>query len=129
MKFLELFKTSFSVPKQNLPGSGGRPGRSTGPRVSRPTCTNLCMLARSTGSVDQPESFALWIWAVDRTVDRLLQTVKNMTVGGRPAGLPPAARTDKQSQRLVFDGGLFKPHFFGILAKVFKKKNFPILWF
>ena len=73
-------------------------------------------------AVDRPESFALWFWVVDRAVDRFLPTVKNMTVGGRPAGRPPAARTDKQSQRLVFEGGLFKPHFFGILARFFRAK-------
>ena len=131
MGFILKIKTKFFCPK-TVPA---RLWRSTGHRVGRPdgrpTCTDLCTLARhlgrSTGRSTGQESFALWFWAVDRAVDWLLPTVKNMTVGGRPAGRPPVALADNFSQRLVFGLGVYKPHSFGILDKFLKKKILPFL--
>ena len=102
--------------------------RSTGPRVGRPTCTDLCTLGwhlgRSTGRSTGPESSALCFSTVDRPVDRRSPTVIYMTVGGRPGGRPPAALAEKYSQRLYFCGRLFKPHLFGFLKKFSRAKKF-----
>ena len=98
--------------------------RSTGPRVGRPigrpTCTDLCTLGWHLGRSTGPESSALCFWAVDL----LPPTVEKSTIGGRPGGRPPAVSGWENSQRLVFCFGLYKPHFFGILAKAFTREKF-----
>ena len=75
-------------------------------------------LGRSTGRSTGPESSALCFWAVDR----LPPTVKNMTVGGRPAGRPPAVLADSNSQTASFWRRLFKPHFLGTLTRFSRGK-------
>ena len=125
-----IFKNQFSVPETWLPASGGRPARSTGPRVGRPTCTTLCTFGQATGpvdrAVDQTESFALCKSAVDRAVDRDAPTVIFMTVGGRPGGRPPAVLADRNIQTASFWERLFMPHLFGVFEKTFDKKIFRV---
>ena len=74
-------------PRTVLTGYAGRPS-------GRPTCTDLCTSAgtvgRSAGRSTGPESLALCIWAVDRTVDRKERPALCIW-DGRPHGRPVAA--------------------------------------
>ena len=129
---MEYFLTSFYDPNCCLPGSGGRPGRSTGFQ-SRSTGRSIDVhrpvhVGQAQGSVDRlvdrPESFALCFWAVDRTVDWVPPTVIFMTVGSRPGGRPPGMSGCQISLTASFCFGLYKPHLIGILAKVFTREKF-----
>ena len=90
-------------------------GRST-VRSTGPESLALCIWAVGR-PVDRNRESALCIWAVDRAVDRIAPTVRNMTVGGRPGGRPPSLSGCQISLTASFLFGLYKPHFFGILAK------------
>ena len=102
--------------RSTVPGAG-RPG-------GRPTCTAYARLAWHLGRSTGPESLALWKTSVDRPIDRSSPTVDFSTVGGRP----PAVSGCKNSPTAIFWRGLFKPHLFGFLSKIFKRKDLPILW-
>ena len=73
-----IFKNPVSDPEPSLPGSGGRPARSTGPRVGRPDRSTdvhkvvhadqlLEPVDRAVDRLQVPHSR---VGAVDRTVDR-----------------------------------------------------------
>ena len=101
---------------------------------------------RSTGRSTGPESFALCIWAVDRAVDRTKEPC-SLYLGGRPGGRPDCPNghiydrwrsTGRSTASLSgcqisltasFLFGLYKPHFFGILVKVFWANFFPLSGF
>ena len=93
IEFLEIFLTCFSDPKIWLPGPGGRSGRSTVIQSRSTDVHRSVHVWPGTGpvdrAVDQPESFALCKFAIDRAAP----TVIFMTVGGRPA-------VDRQPVRL-----------------------------
>ena len=153
IRFIKIF-----LPCVSDPELADRPGRSTArstaPRAGRPsgrpTCIALCTsgspVGRSTDRSTLPESSALCIWAVDRAVDRTRElcslelggrpggrprapTVGNPTVGGRPAGRPQACQAVRNSLTASFLFGLYKPHFFGILAKIFRANFSPFSGF
>ena len=65
MGFILYLKTKFFSPKLILPGSGGRPSRSTGPEADRPERSTKHAQGCALGCVS---------WPVDRTVDRLKAT-------------------------------------------------------
>ena len=77
--FLEIKIPSFSVLECLLPGSGGRPGRSIGPRVDRPdqsTDVHKDVHAdQPLGPVDRLQVPHSRVGAVDRTVDHEQGTV------------------------------------------------------
>ena len=132
MEFLEYLKTQFSDPEPSLSGSGGRPhGRSDPSRsIGRSTDVHsLVHVGQAQGTVDRVGRparelcKALWFWAVDR----LLPTVKNMTVGGRPAGRPPAVQAEKYSLTANLVLGLYIPHLIVVSSKIFRAKNFRSL--
>ena len=81
----------------------GRPGRSTGLRAVLSVC-----LGRPCRSTVVAQRSHFWPLAVDRA--------------GRP--LPVRAASSALTASFVL--GLYKPHLFGFLAKIFKEKNF---WF
>ena len=130
MEFLWQLKSSFSVPYSSLPGSGDRPDRSTDVHK---TCTLASHLGRSTErSTDCKYPTLGW----GRSTVRLGRSTEPSTgqraicsldwhgrPGSRPrlqrsnfwplavdrAGRPPAARAEKQPQRLVFPWGYLYP--------------------
>ena len=67
MEFLEYFKTCFSDPKCSLPGSGGRPDRST-------DVHNLVHVGQAQGTVDR--------------VGRPARELCSLFLGGRSGGRP-----------------------------------------
>ena len=77
---------------------------------------------RSTVRVDRVrELCSLFVW-VDRPVDRGCPTVTFLTVGGRPGRSTGSLSGCQLSLTANFLMGLYKPQFFGILAKVFRDK-------
>ena len=139
-RFIKVFLTPIFWPRTVADRPDRPTARSTEPRASRPcgrlTCTALCTsgrhMGRSTGRSTGPESFALCIWAVDRTRESC-----SLYPGGRPGGQPGCSNghifdrwrsTDRSTASLSgcqisltasFLFGLYKPHSFGILAKFF----------
>ena len=114
-----------------------RPGRSTA-RVDRTKGRSTlavdrraqaCARLADTGTVGRAadrtrELCSLFIW-VDRAVDRVAPTVTFLTVGGRP-GRPTVSLSGCQiSLTASFLFGLYKPHFFEILAKIFRANFLP----
>ena len=112
-----------------------RPGRPTA-RVDRTkgrstlavdrraqTCARLAITGTVGRTADRIRESALCIWAVGRAVDRDCPTVIFLTVGGRPAGRPLGLSGCQVSLTVSFCFGLYKPHFFGILAKVFTREK------
>ena len=91
----------------------GRPGGRPDQRAL------LSVSGRSTERSTGAKKSALCIWAVGRAVDRVAPTVTFLTVGGRPAGRPLGLSGCQISLTANFLFGLYKPHFFGILAKIF----------
>ena len=89
----------------------------------------LSVSGRSTGRPSGTESFTLYFWAVDRAVDRATPTVGNLTVGGRPAGRPPACQADRFSLTASFCWSLYIPHFLGVFTKIFRAKFSPFSGF
>ena len=122
-RFLKKYFTCVSIPEQWLTGQVGRPHGSTAPEAGRPLrSTDVHKLVhvwqiqgRSAGRPTGPESFALCIWAVDRDCP----TVIFMTVGGPPGRSTASLSGCQISLTASFLFGLYKPHFFGILAKIF----------
>ena len=129
-KIKDFYKIFFPVfwPRFVLTGRSvdpdGRPHQGPVDPSGRPTCTDVHVWQtqpRSTGAVDRVwEQSSLFVW-VDRAVDRVCPTV-NMTVDGRPGGRPPSLSGCHISLTVSFLMGLYKPHFFGILAKIFRAK-------
>ena len=108
--FLNLFSDPVCGWQARSVDRNGRPNQGPVDRCGRPTCTALCtsgrhrvgrpdqrallsVSGRSTGRSTVTESPALCIWAVDRDAP----TVIFMTVGGRPAGWPPACQADRSA--------------------------------
>ena len=111
--------------------------------AGRPTCTDLCTSAgtvgRSAGRPTGSEILALCIWAVDQAVDRSRE-VCFLYLGGRSCGRPDCPNghiSDRWrsagrptvslsgcqiSLTASFLFGLYKPHFFRILAKISRAK-------
>ena len=133
LEYFNMFFWPSFWPRLWLTGQVGRPQRSTEPRAGRPLRSTDVhshvhvwqTQGRPTGRSTGPESSALCIWAVGRAVGRDGPTVIFMTVGGRPGGRPGC----KNSQRLVFWRGLFKPHFLGILRRFLTRKISPFFGF
>ena len=134
--FNMLFLTSF-CPRLWLTGQVGRPHGSTAPRAGRPVRSTDVHRAvhvwqtqgRSTRTVDRNwEQCSLFI-SVGRAVDRVCPTVIFLTVGGRPGRSTVSLSGCQISLTASFLMGLYKPHFFGILAKIFRADFLPFSGF
>ena len=130
IRFIKIFLTSVSDPVSD-PELADRPdrptARSTVPRAGRPcgrpTCTELCTSGSTVGRPADRTRELCSLYLGGRPSGRPdCPTVTFMTVGGRP-GRPTASLSGCQiSLTASFLFGLYKPHFFGILANIFKAK-------
>ena len=118
----------------------GRPNHGPVDRNGRPTCTALCtsgrhrtgrpagrpdqrallsVSGRSTGSVDRSREVCS-LYLGGRPCGRPdAPTVIFLTVGGQPGRSTASLSGCQISLTASFLFGLYKPHFFGILAKIF----------